>query len=87
MADIGSEPGRTAAHEYEVSTRRVAAAVQAIAAYIAAGETLVSRTDLARDCSMRQMRRVIAYLEGRGHIEVQADRDLIRPVGDQGELI
>jgi hypothetical protein len=81
------EQGRAAAHEHEISPRLIASAVQLIAAYLAAGETLISRTDLALECSERQMRRVIAYLEMRGHVQRQADRDLIRPVGDQGELI
>jgi hypothetical protein len=35
----------------------------------------------------RERGRVIAHLEMRGHIQRQADRDLIQPVGDQGELI
>jgi hypothetical protein len=63
-------------------------------AYMAAGESEISRTDLKRSgvrsvplIRGRQMQRLLLYLIDRGHIERTNDRDLIRPVrGDKMPL-
>ena len=84
--DVRSE-GRNAARAREVSIDLVIAVAEIIAAYMAAGETVVSRTDLKLSgyrsgywISARQEQRLVRYLEARGHIERTDDRDLIRPV-------
>ena len=80
--------GRDAARAYEVSVDLVIAVAELIAAYMAAGESLVSRTDLKLSgyrsgywISARQELLLLRYLEDRGHIERCADRELIRPIG------
>ena len=84
--DVRGE-GRTAASAYEVSVDLVIAAAELIAAYMAAGESEISRTDLKRSgvrsvplIGVRQMQRLMRYLAARGHIR-RVDRDLVRPVG------
>jgi hypothetical protein len=84
--DVRGE-GRAAARAQEVSIDLVIAMPEIIAAYMAAGESLVSRTDLKRSgyrsgywISARQEQRLVRYLEARGHIERTDNRDLIRPV-------
>jgi hypothetical protein len=72
--------GWAAARAHEVSIDLVIAAAELIAAYMAAGESHISRTDLKLDRSARQVQRLIRYLEARGHIERTDDRDLISPV-------
>jgi hypothetical protein len=80
--DVRGE-GRAAARAYEVSVDLV------IAAYMAAGESEISRTDLklsgcrrpGASIGARQAQRLMRYLKARGHIERCGDRDLIRPVG------
>ena len=79
--------GRNAARAYEVSIDLVIAAAELIAAYMAAGESEISRTDLKRSgrrsgyaIGTRQ-ELLLRYLEDRGHIERCADRELIRPIG------
>jgi hypothetical protein len=73
-ADVESERGRAVADAHRVEPELVGEAVALIAAYIAVGEVAIGRRDLPQ-----QVRRVMAYLEARGHIE-RVDRDLIRPV-------
>jgi hypothetical protein len=89
--DVRGE-GRAAARAQEVSVDLVIAVAELIAAHMAAGESLVSRTDLKLSgyrsgywISARQEQRLVRYLEARGHIERTDDRDLIRPRG-AGEL-
>ena len=85
--DVRGE-GRTAASAYEVSVDLVIAAAELIAAYMAAGESEISRTDLKLSgyrsgywISARQELLLLRYLEDRGHIERCADRELIPPIG------
>jgi hypothetical protein len=84
--DVRGE-GRNAARAYEVSVDLIIAVAELIAAILASGETLVSRTDLKLSgyrsgywTSARQEQRLVRYLEARGHIERTDNRDLIRPV-------
>ena len=86
--DVRGEGGRAAASAYEVSIDLVIAMTELIAAYLAAGESLVSRTDLKLSgyrsgywISARQEQLLLRYLEDRGHIERCVDRELFRPIG------
>ena len=85
--DVRGE-GRTAASAYEVSVDLVIAAAELIAAYMAAGESEISRTDLKLSgyrsgywISAQQELLLLRYLEDRGHIERCVDRELFRPIG------
>ena len=85
--DVRGE-GRNAARAYEVSVDLVIAVAELIAAYVASGESEISRTDLKLSgycsgywISARQEQRLVRYLETRGHIERCADRELLRPIG------
>jgi hypothetical protein len=87
IADAKSEQGRAAARAYEVSIDLVIAAAELIAAYMTAGESVVSRTNLKRSgrrsgyaIGTRQEQLLLRYLEDRGHIGRTDNRDLIRPV-------
>jgi hypothetical protein len=89
--DVRGE-GRAAARAQEVSIDLVIAMIEIIAACMAAGESLVSRTNLKLSgyrsgywISARQEQRLVRYLEVRGHIERTDDRDLIRPVGARAD--
>ena len=80
--------GSAAAGAYEVSVDLVIAAAEIIAAYMAAGESEISRTDLKRSgrssgyaIDSRQEQLLLRYLEDRGHIERCVDRELFRPIG------
>ena len=84
--DVRGE-GRDAARAYEVSVDLVIAAAEIIAAYMAAGESEISRTDLKRSgrrsgyaLGTRQEQLLLRYLIDRRHVERTNDRDLIRPV-------
>jgi hypothetical protein len=86
--DVRGEEGGAAAGAYEVSIDLVIAAAELIAAYMAAGESEISRTDLKLSgyrsgywISARQEQRLVRYLEDRGHIERCVDRELFRPIG------
>src|SRR6516162_10073513 len=86
IRDAESAEGRAAAGAYEVSIDLVIAGAELIAAYMAAGESEISRTDLKRSgvrsvplISVRQMQRLLRYLIDRGHVERAGNRDLIRP--------
>jgi hypothetical protein len=85
--DVRGE-GLAAARAREISVDLVIALAEIIAAYLAAGESEISRTDLKRSgvrsvplIGVRQVQQLLRYLEVRGHIERCVDRDLIRPVG------
>ena len=86
--------GGAAALADGVSVDLVIAGAEIIAAYMAAGDSEISRTDLKRSgvrsvplIRGRQMQRLLLYLIDRGHIERTNDRDLIRPVkGDEMPL-
>ena len=85
--DVRGE-GRAAARAYEVSVDLVIAAAEIIAAYMAAGESEISRTNLKRSgrrsgyaIGTRQEHLLLRYLEDRGHIERCVDRELFRPIG------
>jgi hypothetical protein len=85
--DVRGEGG-AAAGAYEVSIDLVIAAAEIIAAYMAAGESEISRTDLKRSgrssgyaIDARQEQLLLRYLEDRGHIERCVDRELFRPIG------
>jgi hypothetical protein len=83
--------GVVAARIAEVSVDLVIAAAEIIAAYMAAGESVVSRTELKRSgrrsgyaIGTREEHLLLRYLADRGHVERTNDRDLIRPVrGDE----
>ena len=85
--DARSEQGRAAARAREISVDLIIAAAELIAAYMASGETVVSRTDLKRSgrrsghaLGTRQEQLLLRYLIDRGHVERAGNRDLIRPV-------
>ena len=92
--DVLRGKGRAAALADGVSIDLVIAAAELIAAYMAAGESEISRMDLKRSgvrsgysIGARQMQRLLRYLIDRGHVERTNDRDLIRPVrGDEMPL-
>ena len=86
--DVRGEEGRAAARAYEVSIDLVIAAAEIIAAYMATGESEISRTDLKRSgrrsgyaIGSRQEQLLLRYLVDRGHLERCADRELLRPIG------
>ena len=65
--------------EHQVAVDDVAAVVDGIASYIAAGEVVIKMS--------RRRWRCLRYLDARGHIE-RLQGDLIKPVGvREGELI
>jgi hypothetical protein len=80
--------GRAAACAYEVSIDLVIAAAEIIAAYMAAGESEISRTDLKRAgrrsgyaIGSRHEQLLLRYLVDRGHLARCVDRELLRPIG------
>ena len=86
--------GRAALRPALMRSRSISAA-ELIAAYMAAGESEISRTHLklsgrrrpSASIGARQAQRLMRYLKARGHIERYGDRELIRPVAVQaGEL-
>ena len=83
IADAESTEGRAVARAHQVSVELVGEAAAMIEAYIARGELLVSRADtIGALVGPGQARRVVRYLEARGHIERGADRDLFRIRGE-----
>ena len=87
VIDDARSEGRNAARAREVSVDLVIAVTEIIAAYMASGETVVSRTDLKRSgrrsgyaLGTRQEQLLLRYLIDRGHVERAGNRDLIRPV-------
>jgi hypothetical protein len=73
--------GRAAADAHQVPIELIGVVAARIAGYIARGEILVSwRDTIGALCGPGQTRRVVRYLEARGHIEHTDDQDLIRPV-------
>jgi hypothetical protein len=102
VADVASDAGRRAAHEHHATPALIVEVAELIGGYLAAGESVMSRRDLSVDlmlglafasrtdealgCSDWQMRRLMRFLEERGHV-VPAGGDLIRPIGTgAGEL-
>lgn len=84
IADAQSDEGQAVARAHHVSPALVLEAARLIAGFIAAGETYVSQQDITLGIfrvRLRQARRVAKYLEARGHIELAADRDMMRPIG------
>jgi len=74
--DVLRGKGRAAARANGVSVDLVIAGAEIIAAYMAAGESEISRTDLRRSgvrsvplICVRQMQRLLRYLEARDHLE------------------
>jgi hypothetical protein len=92
--DVLRGKGRASARAREISVDVVIAGAELIAAYMAAGETEISLTDLKQSgvrsvplIRVRQMQRLLQHLIARGHIERTDNRDLIRPVrGDEMPL-
>ena len=92
--DARSGEGLAAARAREISVDLIIAVAEIIAAYMAAGESVVSRTDLKRAgrrsgyaIGTREEHLLLRYLVDRGHVERTNDRDLIRPVrGDEMPL-
>ena len=85
--DVRGEGGAAALAD-GVSVDLVIAGAEIIAAYMAAGDSEISRTDLKRSgvrsvplIEVRQVQRLLRYLENRGHIERCVDRELFRPIG------
>jgi hypothetical protein len=81
IVEAESAEGRAAADAHQVPIELIGVVAARIAGYIARGEILVSwRDTIGALCGPGQTRRVVRYLEVRGHIEHTDDRDLIRPV-------
>ena len=85
IGDVKGE-GRGVARTLHVSVDLIIAAAEAIAGYLAAGESVISRADLALKnrlsgglVSDRQVMRALRFLETRGHIAARGD-GLIRPI-------
>jgi hypothetical protein len=82
IADARSEQGRRVARVHQAPNELVIEAVRLIATYLASGQFEVSRRDtIGALCGPGQARRVARYLAERGHVELMADRDLIRICG------
>ena len=92
IGDVKGE-GRDVARTLHVSVDLIIAAAEAITGYMAAGESVISRADLALKnrlsgglVSDRQVMRALRFLEARGHIAARGN-GLIRPiVRRDGEL-
>src|SRR6516165_11469529 len=85
IADARGE-GRDVARTLHVSINLIIAAAEAIAGYMAAGESVISRADLALKnrlsgglVSDRQVMRALRFFEARGHIAARGN-GLIRPI-------
>ena len=85
IGDVKGE-GRGVARTLHVSVDLIIAAAEAIAEYLAAGESVISRADLALKnrlsgglVSDRQVMRALRFLEARGHIAARSN-GLIRPI-------
>ena len=88
VIDDARGDGRDAARAYEVSVDLVIAAAEIIAAYMATGESEISRTDLKRSgrrsgyaIGSRHEQLLLRYLVDRGHLARCVDRELLRPIG------
>ena len=86
--DVLRGKGRASALAHEVSIDLVIAGAELIAAYMAAGESEISRTDLKRSgrrsgyaIDARQEQLLLRYLVDRGHLARCVDRELLRPIG------
>jgi hypothetical protein len=85
IADTRGAEGRIAARSHQVSIDLIIAGAEAIAGYVAAGETEVARSDLglqkrlsAGSVSDRQVLRLVRFLEARGF--VTRYYTMIRPI-------
>jgi hypothetical protein len=85
IGDLKGE-GRVVARTLHVSVDLIIAAAEAVAGYVAAGESVISRADLALKnrlsgslVSDRQVMRALRFFEARGHIAARGD-GLIRPI-------
>ena len=85
IGDVKGE-GRDVARTLHVSVDLIIAAAEAIAGCMAAGESVISRADLALKnrlsgglVSDRQVMRALRFLETRGHIAARGN-GLIRPI-------
>ena len=85
IGDVKGE-GRDVAKTLHVSVDLIIAAAEAVAGYMAAGECVISRADLALKnrlsggrVSDRQVMRALRFLEARGHIAARGN-GLIRPI-------
>ena len=86
IADAESAEGRAVAWNHQVSLDLIDEVAARIAGYIARGGVLVDwRDTIGALCGPGQTRRVVSYLEARGHVERTEDRDLIRPVGARAD--
>ena len=82
VADAESAEGRAVAWNHRVSLDLIDEVAARIAGYIARSEVLVSwRDTIGALCGPGQTRRVVSYLEARGHVERCVDRELLRPIG------
>ena len=82
IADAESAEGRVVARNHRVSFDLIDEVAARIASYIARGEILVDwRDTIGALCGPGQTRRVVSYLEARGHVERCVDRELLRPIG------
>jgi hypothetical protein len=86
--DARSGESLAAVRAREISVDLIIAVAEIIAAYMASGESEISRTDLKRSgrhsgyaIDSRQEQLLLRYLEDRGHIERCVDRELFRPIG------
>ena len=85
IGDVKGE-GRDVAKTLHVSVDLIIAAAEAVAGYMAAGESVISRADLALKnrlsgglISDRQVMRALRFFEARGHIAARGN-GLIRPI-------
>ena len=79
IVEAESAEGRAAANAHRVPVELVTEAAGIIAAYIARGEVVVSRSEtIGALCGPGQARRVARYLEARGHVEGAGDLIRIR---------
>ena len=80
IADANSVEGRDAAASHHVPVSLVIAGTELIAAYLGRGESEISAIDLASYWTDKQVRRLLLFLEARGHIRRGSDRDLVEPI-------
>jgi len=80
IADADSVEGRDIAARHQVPVSLVIAGAELIAAYLGRGESKISAIDLASYWTDKQVRRLLLFLEARGHIRCGSDRDLVEPI-------
>ena len=77
IADADSVEGRDIAARHQVPVSLVIAGAELIAAYMGRGESENDHSDLAAFSSDKKVRRLLRFLEARGHIRRGGDRDLV----------